>query len=149
VIALPELLGPSVRGLPRTPGGFIPIDRHARVKSLDKGVFAAGDGTDFGVKHGGVAAQQAVAAAESIAALAGAPVVPRPFAAQLHGLLLGGGSPLELFAAGERDPQPTETAERSRHAKIAAKYLTAFLEHRTPERPLEATQHGSCAEGMS
>ncbi len=48
-------------------GGFIPIDPHCRVCGLEH-VYAAGDATDFAVKHGGIAAQQADTAAEAIAA---------------------------------------------------------------------------------
>ena len=42
-------------------------------------VYAAGDATDFPVKHGGIAAQQAVTAAHRIAALAGVGVELEPF----------------------------------------------------------------------
>ena len=37
-------------------------------------MYAAGDASDFPIKHGGLASQQADAAAEAIAALAGADV---------------------------------------------------------------------------
>ena len=62
VIVLPELFGPSVRGLPAGEHGFIPIDEHAKVRGVDR-VYAAGDAADFPVKHGGLAAQQADSAA--------------------------------------------------------------------------------------
>ena len=55
-------------------------------------VYAAGDITAFPVKQGGIAAQQAEAAAESIAADAGADS-PGPFRPVLRGLLLTGRSP--------------------------------------------------------
>ena len=42
-------------------------------------IFAAGDATDQPVKQGGLATQQADAAAELIAAEAGARVTPQPF----------------------------------------------------------------------
>ena len=58
--------------------GFIPIDAHCKVVGLDR-VYAAGDATDFAVKFGGIASQQADTAAEAIAALAGAPIEPKPF----------------------------------------------------------------------
>jgi sulfide:quinone oxidoreductase len=57
-----------------------------------------GDITTFPVKQGGIAAQQADAAAETIAAAAGAPVRPKPFRPILHGLLLTGGEPQYLQA---------------------------------------------------
>ncbi len=43
--------------------GFIPVDEYGRVRGLDD-VFAAGDITNFPVKQGGIATQQADAAAE-------------------------------------------------------------------------------------
>ena len=43
------------------------------------GVYAAGDGAAFPIKQGGLAAQQADAVAESIAAAVGARVTPEPF----------------------------------------------------------------------
>jgi sulfide:quinone oxidoreductase len=42
-------------------------------------VLAAGDATDFPVKHGDIAAQQADAVAETIAAQLGAIAAPEPF----------------------------------------------------------------------
>ena len=71
VVALPSIEGHGVRGLPHDEHGFLPIDEHARVRGVAD-VFAAGDGTDFPVKQGGIATQQADAAAEWIAATSGA-----------------------------------------------------------------------------
>src|SRR6202034_3399373 len=85
VIVLPELFGPSVRGLPAGEHGFIEIDAHAKVRGVDC-VYAAGDAVDFPIKHGGLAAQQADAAAESIAAQAGAPLTPEMFDPVIHGM---------------------------------------------------------------
>jgi sulfide:quinone oxidoreductase len=67
VIALPELLGPHIAGLPHDDDGFLPVDEHGHVRGCAD-VFAAGDATAFPIKHGGVAAQQADAVAETIAA---------------------------------------------------------------------------------
>ncbi len=98
VVALPQLYGPSIPGVPGGPeGGFIPIDNHCRVRGLEN-VFAAGDATEFPIKFGGVAAQQADAAAEAIAAMAGAPVEPKPFHPVLQAILLGADKPLYLSA---------------------------------------------------
>ena len=78
VIALPRLEGPCLKGLPCDRHGFLPIDELCRVGGeLD--VFAAGDATQFPLKQGGIAAQQADVAATGIAALAGASVEPAPF----------------------------------------------------------------------
>nr|MDQ2898017.1 NAD(P)/FAD-dependent oxidoreductase [Actinomycetota bacterium] len=57
VITLPELSGPSTSGVPKqAANGFISIDAHCKVQGLER-VYAAGDATDFAVKHGGIAAQ--------------------------------------------------------------------------------------------
>ena len=134
VVALPELFGPSTPGVPKRVGhGFIPIDAYCRVPGLD-GVFAAGDATEFAVKHGGIASEQADVAAESIAALAGAPVAPSKFRPVIHGVLLGGDRPLYLSAhitgghgtSSEVSEEPTW----SPGTKIAAKYLAPYLESR-------------------
>jgi sulfide:quinone oxidoreductase len=77
VIALPRLVGPRIGGLTVDAAGFTPIDEHARVDGMPD-VFAAGDATAGPVKQGGLATQQADAAAEAIAAEAGAPIEPRP-----------------------------------------------------------------------
>ena len=79
IVAMPELHGPSVPGVPaNSVGGFIPVDVHCKVPGIDR-VWAAGDATDFAIKHGGIAAQQADVAAQAIAALAGVAEEPGPF----------------------------------------------------------------------
>lgn len=131
VIALPELYGPAVRGLPAAEHGFVPVDLHGGVRGVER-VYAAGDATDWPVKHGGLAAQQADAAAEAIAALAGASVDPRPFKPVIHGMLLTGGKPRYLSAritgghgyASEISEAPAWSPPR----KIVARYLAPYLE---------------------
>lgn len=134
VIALPELFGPATPGLPKEDGhGFISIDAHCAVRGLER-VYAAGDATDFPVKHGGIAAQQADAAAEAIAALAGAPIEPGKFEPVIHGILLGGGKPLHLSArivgGYGTSSEVGEEWSFSPTAKITAKYLGPYLESR-------------------
>jgi sulfide:quinone oxidoreductase len=90
IVTVPRLVGPSLRGIPSGRDGFIHTDAHGRVRGLD-GVFAAGDATTFPVKQGGLAAQQADAVAEAIAASAGADIDPQPFRPILRGTLLTGG----------------------------------------------------------
>lgn len=58
VVTLPRLAGPRIPGLPADAEGFIRIDEHGRVAGVAS-VHAAGDGTDFPLKQGGLAAQQA------------------------------------------------------------------------------------------
>jgi len=57
VLALAELEGPALPGLPCDASGFIPVDAHSRVTGLGD-VYAAGDGTTYPIKQGGIAAQQ-------------------------------------------------------------------------------------------
>jgi sulfide:quinone oxidoreductase len=134
IVALPELFGPSTPGVPKNDGhGFIPIDVHCRVPGLD-GVFAAGDATDFSVKFGGIASQQADVAAEGIAALAGEPIEPSEFHPVIHGVLIGADRPLYLSAhltgghgsSSTVSERPTWTPA----TKIASKYLAPYLELR-------------------
>jgi sulfide:quinone oxidoreductase len=134
IVALPRLSGPSTPGVPTdAPDGFIPIDEHCRVRGLER-VFAAGDATDFAVKFGGIAAQQADTAAESIAALAGAPVKPSKFQPEVHGILLGADKPLYMSAhltgGHGSGSQISDTPTWSPPTKIAAKYLAPYLEDR-------------------
>ncbi len=134
VVALPELFGPPVPGVPlKADNGFIPIDAHCKVPQLER-VYAAGDSTDFAIKHGGIASQQADTAAEAIAALAGAPIEPQTFHPVIRGMLLGGQKPLYLTAhiTGGRvsSSEVSETPTSSPTAKIVAKYLAPYLESR-------------------
>lgn len=87
VIALPTIVGPAIDGLPSDDGGFIPIDEHARVIGADD-VYAAGDGTNFPIKQGGLGTQQADAAAAHIAQVLGAADTAAPFDPVLRGKLI-------------------------------------------------------------
>ena len=77
VVALPKLEGPRLDGIPQDERGFVPTDEYGRVAELTD-VYAAGDLTQSSIKQGGIAAQEADAVAEAIAADAGAPVQPSP-----------------------------------------------------------------------
>lgn len=130
VVALPRLRGPRIDGVPQTRGGFISVDLHGRVSGVPD-VFAAGDITNFPVKQGGIAAQQAEAAAEAIAAAAGAELTPRPFRPVLRGLLLTGSVP--RYLRREITGGFGETSSVSREplwwppAKIVGRYIAPFL----------------------
>lgn len=146
VVTLPQLEGPALPGLPSDRHGFIPVDAHGRVSGVEH-VFAAGDVTSFPLKQGGLATQQADAVAEAIAAELGLPMVPKPFAPVLRGLLLTGGQPLYLRAEPQWLPRQTSVAIEAvprRHsrrdvsaaageplwwppAKVAGRYLGPFL----------------------
>jgi sulfide:quinone oxidoreductase len=130
VVALPELYGPSVRGLPLAENGFIRVDRFGQVPEAGP-IYAAGDATEFPVKHGGLASQQADAAAESIAVLAGAQLTPEPFNPVIYGMLLTDDKPLYLSAqitGGHGfSSEVTDTPTWSPPAKIYARYLAQYL----------------------
>jgi sulfide:quinone oxidoreductase len=165
--ALARRLGPAVPGLPETADGFIPIDGHGRVPGVAD-VFAAGDATAFPLKQGGLAAQQADAAAEAIVAELGASVDPQPFRPVLRGLLLTGGAPMYLRATLNHAGQPERTSSRptarrpvttvSRRAlwwppgKIAGRYLAPLLATARPASlaaaPLQDDRPTSAAEAQ-
>jgi sulfide:quinone oxidoreductase len=137
ILALPELYGPAIRGLESGEHGFIPVDLHGRVRGVEA-VYAAGDATDFELKYGGIAAQQADAAAESIAAQAGLPVDPAPFHPVIHGILLTGQAPRYLsarYTGGHGFSSAiTEEPTWSPPTKIVARYLAPYLDTLGQER---------------
>jgi sulfide:quinone oxidoreductase len=130
VVAVPRLLGSAPEGIPQDKHGFVPIDRHGAVRDATH-VFAAGDGSDYPVKHGGIAAQQADAVAEVIAAQAGAGIEPRPFSAILRGKLVTGAAPRYLrtdLGSSATDVSETATAPLWwPGAKIAGVHLAPYL----------------------
>jgi sulfide:quinone oxidoreductase len=146
VIALPALEGPGIPGLPADERGFIPIDDRARVKGVED-VYAAGDGTTFPIKQGGLATQQADAAAEQIAARFGADLDPEPFHPVLRGMLLTGEESLSLshsLTGGEGEGSASLDYLWWPPHKVSGRYLAPWLaggtvraEPEPPRRPLE------------
>jgi len=130
VVTEPRLVGPRLRGIPSGRDGFIHTDAHGRLRGLD-GVFAAGDATAFPIKQGGLAAQQADAVAEAIAASVGAGIAPRPFRPVLRGVLLTGGPARYLRAdiSGGAGDDSTISGEALWWPpdKIAGRYLAPYL----------------------
>jgi sulfide:quinone oxidoreductase len=123
VVALPRLGGPWLDGLPHDADGFIPTDQYGAVPGAPA-VWAAGDGTAFPIKQGGLAAQQADAAASSIAAHLGADVVPEPFRPALRGLLLDPRGARFL----ERDAgEASDAAMWWPPSKVATQHLAPYL----------------------
>jgi len=134
VVTLAQLKGPAVSGLPCDAAGFIAVDEHSRVAGLED-VYAAGDGTTLPLKQGGIATQQADAAAEAIAAQVGAPVTPSPIRPTLRGMLLTGIAPtyLRTRIAGTGDCFETATNPLWwPPTKIAGRYLAPYLADRSP-----------------
>ena len=140
-VALPRPVGRAVPGLPSDRNGFVPVDPYGRVLGLDD-VYAVGDMTTRPLKQGGLATQQADAAASAIAAWAGAPVEPHPYRPVLRAVLLTGGAP-RFLRHGRAEPGlaasiATEEAPWWPPHKIAGHELAPYL-NAHPELQLEAT----------
>jgi sulfide:quinone oxidoreductase len=130
IVALPELYGPCVRGVPLSEHGFLRVDHFGKLLDMD-GIYAAGDATDFAVKHGGIGSQQADVVAQSIAKLAGAAVTPERFHPVIRGMLLTGEEPVYLTAritgGAGFSSEITDTPTWSPPSKVASKYLAPYL----------------------
>jgi sulfide:quinone oxidoreductase len=128
-VALPALEVPPCPGIPQGHGGFVQVDVGMNVAGLVS-VWAAGDATAFPIKQGGLAAQQADAAARSIAVRAGAEVPIEPFQPVLRAMLITGGAPQFLRASiAERARGVAATGQElwTPAAKVAGKYLGPYL----------------------
>jgi sulfide:quinone oxidoreductase len=139
-VALPPLQGPWIGGLPADEHGFVPVDGHGRVPGAP-GVYAVGDATSFPIKQGGLATQQADAAAAALAADLGGRAAGPPFRPILRGLLLTGGAPLYLRAElhGRRAVGRSTTVSGALQSdvstralwwppgKVAGRYLAPYL----------------------
>lgn len=132
VVSLPRLQGRRIEGLPYDATGFIPVDDHLRVNGVPH-VYAIGDVTNFPVKQGGIATQQADVAAEAIALELGCDVEASPLDPVLRGILWTGSKPRYLFGwlggghgetsvASDRPPWPIDNP-----SKLIGRYLTPFL----------------------
>jgi sulfide:quinone oxidoreductase len=130
VVALGEVVGPRIPGLPHDGDGFLPVDLHGRVHGTDD-VFAAGDVTNFEIKHGGLATQQADAAAEAIAD----PASAAPFEPIVRAMLLAGDGPLYIVAdLATRDGTVSREPLWQPLDKISGRYLSPYLAAVTPPR---------------
>jgi len=142
IVALPIITGRAIDGIPSDDHGFAPVDDHARVLGID-GVYAVGDGANFPVKQGGLATQQADAAARDICADAGAAVDREPFRPVLRGMLLTGADPRFLrHAAAGGDGESRFSADRLwwPPTKVVGHYLGPWLAQESRldvERPSE------------
>ena len=139
VIALPRLR--AAHPAPQTVEGFVPVDPHGRVTGLEERPCRRRH-HDVSVKQGGIATQQADAAAETIAALAGAQVAPEPFQPVLRGLLLTGGASVPSARhqrrvrrrVGRRHGASVVAAREDRRAIPGASSASAGLDS-TPDAP--------------
>ena len=145
VVTLAQLEGPALPGLPCDASGFIAVDEHSRVTGLED-VYAAGDGTTVPIKQGGIATQQADAAAEAIAAQMGSAVVPSPVRPTLRGLLLTGIAPTYLRAHAQPAGTAGDSFETAANplwwppSKIAGRYLAPYLAGHNPLTHSETLQ---------
>jgi sulfide:quinone oxidoreductase len=148
LVALPRLTGPEIAGLPHTRDGFLPTDARGRVDGVDD-VYAAGDCTNYPIKQGGLAAQQADLVVEGLVArLQGRPE-PDPPIPMLRGVLLSGEGRSFL-----RRPEDIDDAEGliSGQAlwwppsKIAGRYLAPSLGFADERAQLERSAAGDGVE---
>jgi sulfide:quinone oxidoreductase len=147
IVALPRLVGPWIGGLPHDGDGFLATDEHGAVLGTEA-VWAAGDGTAFPLKQGGLAAQQAGAAASAIARALGADVPEEPFRPVLRGMLLDPAG--SRFLDSTRGDLPT-TPLWWPPAKVAAPHLSAYLAPHASavEEPTEEIDVGALLLGLA
>jgi sulfide:quinone oxidoreductase len=86
-VALPRHDGCYLANVPLDEEGFIPTDEFGRVDGAE-GLYAVGEVTSSPLRHPSIAAEQARAAAEAVAARTGASIDPRPARRVLSGRLL-------------------------------------------------------------
>ena len=110
VVGAPERTAATLAGLPTERRGFVPTDEFGRVDGRDD-LYVVGEASAEHLGHGGIAAQQADAAASAIAASIDPALAPRPFRPVLRAALLTGGAPLYLRADLESQHR-TELATR-------------------------------------
>ena len=132
IVSMPRAAGPAIRGLPGGGShGFLPIDKHCAVHDTDGRVFAAGDVANYPIKHGGLGAQMADAAAAAIAVLAGVRDEAPAFNPVIRGKLLTGREPVymsahpvgaESFQSEVYDEPPWPSDE-----KVVAEELGSYL----------------------
>lgn len=130
VASLPRLEGPALPGLPHDRDGFLITDASARVLGRP-GVWAAGDCTAFPLKQGGLAAQQADAAAADIARRLGAHVRAERFLPLLRGRLIVGSEVTSMrhrVGGGAGEGRSSTQGWWGPHAKLSARFLTPELE---------------------
>jgi sulfide:quinone oxidoreductase len=139
VVHLPVLAGPNTPGLLCDRDGFILVDEAFRARDAAC-VFAVGDGAAGPHKQGGLAAQQADAVADLIAAVAGSERAPRPYRPVMRALLRTASGPRYLRAEPPGGATSAEVSEQCLWwppSKVAARWLTPWLAARDLEgRPV-------------
>jgi sulfide:quinone oxidoreductase len=152
VVHLPLLAGPRLAGLPYDRAGFLRVDDDLRAGG-DDDVYAIGDGTAGPFKQGGIAAQQADAVAERIAARAGADRPARPYRPTLRALLRTEHGPRYLRAepaGGEGECLVSDQCLWWPPSKVASRWLTPWLaarDARAREAPPRVLPTGGISRG--
>ena len=140
VVAVPRLVGRRMAGVPADWSGFVATDAHGRVREVPD-VFAAGDMTQFRVKQGGLATQQADVIAAVLAARAGVDVGIPPVRHVLRTRLLVPDGPLYLRAELDGDGRPLPATEGPQistealwwpPAKLFGRYLSPWMASHDP-----------------
>ncbi len=130
-IALPRLSGPAIHGLPQDEDGFLPVDRHGRVDGAEH-VFGAGDVTNYPIKQGGLATQQADAIAAFLVAQLTAAPPPEQTVPVLQAVLYGGRETRYLRARLGEEVDATSEASSSplwpESSKLVGRYLSKYLD---------------------
>lgn len=135
VVSLPRLEGRRLAGIPHDRDGFVATDDHGRVIGIER-AFAIGDVTNFPVKQGGIATEQADAAAEAIAADLGFAVEAKPFDPILRATLWTGEEPRYLYGElagghGETSSMSEEPPWPDQGGKIVGRYIAPFMAEAT------------------
>jgi sulfide:quinone oxidoreductase len=141
VVAVPELRGPRITGVPSDHNGFVTTNTLGGVIGLSD-VYAAGDMTNFPIKQGGLAAQQADLIAQRIASTYATDVKEPRAQHVLRARLIGGAHPIFLRTVLDEFGQATsatlqhESLEEDESSaapeKIFGRYLTPYLHTRKP-----------------
>jgi hypothetical protein len=132
-VSLPAVRGAGVAGVAHDRRGFLPVDEHGRVAGSHR-VYAAGDATAPFPKHSMLASSQATAAAEAIAAEAGAELRPTPWSGVLYGVL----------ALPPTSRRPGVTLARRRAAGDPLPLVAARTRRRSPPRLLPGRPRPWC-----
>lgn len=133
VVTVADIVAQPIPGLPTDRAGFVPVDLHGRVTG-EPAVYAAGEVTSFPLRQGGLATQQADAAAEAIAAACGAGNDPEPFEPVLRGRLLTSGAPLFFQSRPSGQSVASTRALWSPPEKVAGRHLAPYLSTARPPR---------------
>src|ERR1035441_4802107 len=136
VVAVPELRGPRITGVPTDRWGFVTTDARGGGTGLPD-VYVAGDMTSFPIKQGGLAAQQADLIAQRIASENGATVKEPRVQHVLRARLLGGARPIFLRTVLDEFGQATSASLQDQSfedgesstapVKVFGRYLTPYL----------------------